>query len=54
MVGVDVEPVDLDLTSETEILLDDLPANATVKFYVESHNAAGDSVASEVVEVTLA
>lgn len=29
------------------------PANTTVKFYVECHDAAGDSAASEVVEVTL-
>ena len=53
VVGVDAAPIALDLTSETDILLEDLPANATVKFYVESHNAAGDSAASEVVDVAL-
>jgi hypothetical protein len=53
VIGVDAAPVVLKLTSENEILLEELSATATVKFSVESHNAAGDSTASEVVEVIL-
>jgi hypothetical protein len=35
------------------VLLENLPAKATVHFQVTAHNAGGDSAASEVVEVTL-
>jgi len=51
--GADDDFVALDLTSETQVLLENLPAKATVHFQVTAHNAGGDSAASEVVEVTL-
>ncbi len=53
VIGVDASPVALPLTSELDVLLENLPAKATVKFYVTSQNAAGESVASEVVTVVL-
>jgi hypothetical protein len=41
--GVDLAPLALALTSQTNILFEALPAKTTVKFYVESHNVAGEA-----------
>ena len=51
--GVDADFVALDLTSETQVMLENLPAKATVYFQVTAHNAAGESARSAVVKVTL-
>jgi hypothetical protein len=51
--GVDADFVALPLTSETQVLLEDLPAKAVVHFQVTAHNAAGESQRSAVVSVTL-
>jgi hypothetical protein len=45
--------VALDLTSETQALLENLPAKAVVHFEVTAHNDAGESARSAVASVTL-
>jgi hypothetical protein len=42
-----------DLTSETQVLLENLPAKALLHFQVTAHNAAGESAKSTVVSMTL-
>ena len=51
--GVDKDFVALDLTSETQVLLENLPAKATVHIQVTAYNAAGESSASAEVSLTL-
>jgi len=51
--GVDKDFVALDLTSETQVLLENLPVKATVHFQVTAYNAAGESAVSTVVSVNL-
>ncbi len=51
--GVDADFVALDLTSETQVLLENLPAKATVHFKVTAYNAAGESAPSAEAVVTL-
>jgi hypothetical protein len=51
--GVDAAFVALDLTSETQVLLENVPAKAVVHFQVTAHNAAGESAKSAVASVTL-
>ena len=51
--GVDKDFVALDLTSETQVLLENLPAKATVHFQVTAYNAAGESAASAEAVLTL-
>ncbi len=45
--------VALDLTSETQALLENLPAKAVVHFQVTAHNAASESAKSAVASVIL-
>ena len=52
--GVDADFVALDLTSETQVLLENLPAKATVHFKVTAYNAAGESAPSAVADLFLA
>lgn len=51
--GVDADFVALYLTSETQVLLENLPAKAVVHFEVTAHNAAGESAKSTEASVTL-
>ncbi len=51
--GVDADFVALDLTSETQVLLENLPAKATVSIQVTAYNAAGESAKSANVLRTL-
>ncbi len=51
--GVDSDFAPLDLTTETQVLLENLPAKATVHFQVTAYNAAGESARSAAVSVTL-
>jgi hypothetical protein len=51
--GVDAAFVALELTTETQILLENLPAKATVHFKVTAYNAAGESAPSAEAAVTL-
>jgi hypothetical protein len=51
--GADANYVQLDLTSETQLLLENLPAHATIHFQLSAHNAAGDSAKSTAVSITL-
>ncbi len=51
--GVDADFVALDLTSETQVPIENLPAKATVHFQVTAYNAAGESARSAVVKVAL-
>lgn len=43
----------LTLTSETEVLLENLPAKGTVHFQVTAFNAVGESAKSTEASVTL-
>ncbi len=45
--------VALNLTSETEVLLENLPAKGTIHFQVIAFNAAGESAKSTEARVTL-
>src|SRR5260221_3705217 len=49
--GVDADFDALDLTSETQVLLESLPAKATVHFKVTAYNAAGESAPSAAATV---
>jgi hypothetical protein len=51
--GVEANFVELDLTSEKQVLIENLPTKATIHFQLSAYNAAGDSTQSEVVSVTL-
>jgi hypothetical protein len=51
--GVDTDFVELDLTSELQVLLENLPAKSTVHIQVTAYNAAGESARSAVASVTL-
>ncbi len=51
--GVDADFLPLALTAETQALLDELPARATVHVQVAAHNAAGDSAPGPVATLTL-
>ena len=51
--GVDKDFAALDLTSETQILLENLPAKAAVHIQVTPYNAAGESGKSAVVDLIL-
>ena len=51
--GVDKDFVALDLTSETQVLIENLPAKATIHIQVTAYNAAGESAASAEVVVVL-
>lgn len=51
--GVDADFIALDLTSETQVLLENLPAKATVHIQVTAYNAAGESAASAEARLTL-
>jgi hypothetical protein len=51
--GVDADFVALPLTSEMQVLLENVPAKAVVYFQVTAHNDAGESARSAVVSVTL-
>lgn len=52
--GVDADFVALDLTSETQVLLENVPPHATVHFCVTAYNSAGESARSAEVTLTLA
>ena len=45
--------IEQDLTSELDLILENLPTTGTLKFYVQATNPAGDSPKSEVAEVSL-
>lgn len=51
--GVDTDFVALDMTSETRVILENLPAKAVVHFQVTAQNAAGESARSAEAAVTL-
>jgi hypothetical protein len=51
--GVDADFVALPLTSETQVLLENVPAKSVVHFQVTAHNAAGESARSAAASVTL-
>lgn len=51
--GVDKEFVALPLTGKTTVLLERIPAKATVHFQVATCSAGGESVRSEVVSLIL-
>jgi hypothetical protein len=51
--GVDADYVALELTSETQVLLENVPAKAVVHLQVTAHNAAGESAKSAVATITL-
>jgi hypothetical protein len=53
VVGVDAEPVKVETVTEILKGLSGLPTGAHVKFYLTAVNAAGESVPSEIVEVTV-
>ncbi len=52
--GRDVDFIELPLTSELDVTLENLPATGTLKFYVQATNPAGDSPKSAVAELVLA
>jgi hypothetical protein len=51
--GVDSDFVALDLTSETQVLLENLPPKAVVHLQVTAYNAAGESAKSAEISITL-
>jgi hypothetical protein len=53
VVGVDAEPVKIDTVTKTSTQLIALPTGKHVKFYLTAVNASGESVPSEIVEVTV-
>jgi hypothetical protein len=51
--GIDADFVALDLTSETQILLENLPAKSTLRVKLIASTDAGDSPDGDVAEITL-
>ena len=51
VLGVDVQPVFVKRVSDTETTLRGLPAGATVKVTIVSHNGTGDSLPVEAAAI---
>lgn len=51
--GRDADFIELPLTGDLDVTIENLPVSGTLEFYVQATNPAGDSPKSEIVELAL-